>query len=32
VKRDLISVRQAFNFAWPIYKKRFGLFIGVVFE
>jgi hypothetical protein len=30
VKRDLISVRQAFNFAWPIYKKRFGLFTAIL--
>jgi hypothetical protein len=30
VKHDLISVRQAFNFAWPIYKKRCGLFTAVL--
>jgi hypothetical protein len=30
VKRNPISVRQAFNFAWPIFKKRFGLFTAVL--
>jgi hypothetical protein len=30
VKRNLISIRQAFNFAWPIFKKRFGLFAAVL--
>jgi uncharacterized membrane protein len=30
VKRDPISIRQAFNFAWPIFKKRFGLFTAVL--
>ena len=30
MKRDPISIRQAFNFAWPIYKKRFGLFTAVL--
>jgi hypothetical protein len=30
VKRDPISVRQAFGFAWPIFKKRFGLFTAVL--
>ncbi len=30
MKRDLISVRQAFNFAWPIYKRRFGLFTAIL--
>lgn len=25
-----LSVRQAFNFAWPIFKKRFGLFTAVL--
>src|SRR5260370_819177 len=30
VKRDPISIRQAFNFALPIFKKRFGLFTAVL--
>jgi hypothetical protein len=30
VKHNLISARQAFNFAWPIFKKRFGLFTAVL--
>lgn len=30
VKGDPLSVRQAFNFAWPIFKKRFGLFTAVL--
>jgi uncharacterized membrane protein len=30
VKPDPISLRQAFNFAWPILKKRFGLFAAVL--
>jgi hypothetical protein len=30
VKDDPISIRQAFNFAWPIFKKRFGLFTAVL--
>jgi len=30
VKRFPISIRQAFNFAWPIFKKRFGLFTAVL--
>jgi hypothetical protein len=30
VKHDPISIRQAFNFAWPIFKKRFGLFTAVL--
>ena len=30
VKRNPISIRQAFNFAWPIFKKRFGLFTAVL--
>src|ERR1700688_1795512 len=25
-----LSLRQAFNFAWPIFKKRFGLFTAVL--
>ena len=25
-----ISIRQAFNFAWPIFKQRFGLFTAVL--
>lgn len=25
-----LSIRQAFNFAWPIFKKRFGLFTAVL--
>jgi len=28
--RDPISIRQAFNVAWPIFKKRFGLFTAVL--
>jgi len=30
VKRIPRSIRQAFNFAWPIFKKRFGLFTAVL--
>jgi len=30
VKCNLISIRQAFSFAWPIVKKRFGLFTAVL--
>ena len=30
MKRDPISIRQALNFAWPIYKKRFGLFAAIL--
>ena len=30
MKRDPISIRQAFNFAWPIYKRRFWLFTAVL--
>jgi hypothetical protein len=30
VKDNPISVGQAFNFAWPIFKKRFGLFTAVL--
>lgn len=30
MKRNPISIRQAFNFAWPIFKKRFGLFAAVL--
>lgn len=30
MKRNPISIRQAFNFAWPIFKKRFGLFTAVL--
>jgi hypothetical protein len=30
VKRIPISIRQAFNFAWPIFNKRFGLFTAVL--
>lgn len=30
MKRNPISVRQAVNFAWPIFKKRIGLFTGVL--
>jgi hypothetical protein len=30
VERDPISIRQAFNFAWPIFKRRFGLFTAVL--
>jgi uncharacterized membrane protein len=30
VKRMSLSIRQAFNFAWPIFKKRFGLFTAVL--
>jgi uncharacterized membrane protein len=30
VKRIPLSIRQAFNFSWPIFKKRFGLFIAVL--
>ena len=29
-KRISLSLRQAFNFAWPIFKKRFGLFTVVL--
>lgn len=27
---DPISIRQAFNFAWPVFKKRFGFFTAVL--
>jgi len=30
VKRIPLSIRKAFNFAWPIFKKRFGLFTAVL--
>src|ERR1700758_5092434 len=30
VKGDTISIRLAFKFAWPIFKKRFGLFTAVL--
>lgn len=30
VKRIPLTIRQAFNFAWPIFKKRFGLFTAVL--
>ncbi len=30
VERHPISIRQAFDFAWPIFKKRFGLFTAVL--
>jgi hypothetical protein len=30
VERSPISIRQAFNFAWPIFKKRFALFTAVL--
>jgi hypothetical protein len=30
VKRIPPSIRKAFNFAWPIFKKRFGLFTAVL--
>lgn len=30
VKHIPLSVRQAFDFAWPIFKKRFGLFTAVL--
>lgn len=30
MKRMSLSIRQAFNFAWPIFKKRFGLFTAVL--
>ncbi len=30
MKRVPISIGQAFNFAWPIFKKRFGLFTAVL--
>jgi hypothetical protein len=30
VKRIPLSIRQAFNFTWPIFKKRFGLFTAVL--
>jgi hypothetical protein len=30
VKDDPISIHQAFNFAWPTFKKRFGLFTAVL--
>jgi hypothetical protein len=30
VKRVPLSIRQAFNLAWPIFKKRFGLFTAVL--
>jgi hypothetical protein len=30
VKRFPLSIRQAFNFAWPIFKKHFGLFTAVL--
>ena len=28
--RFAFPIRQAFNFAWPIFKKRFGLFTAVL--
>lgn len=30
MERSPISIRQAFNFAWPIFKKRFALFTAVL--
>ena len=30
MKRVPLSIRQAFNFAWPIFKKRFGLSTAVL--
>lgn len=30
VKRIPLSIRQAFNIVWPIFKKRFGLFTAVL--
>jgi hypothetical protein len=30
MKRIPISIRQVFNFAWPIFNKRFGLFTAVL--
>jgi hypothetical protein len=30
VKGDPLSIHQAFNFAWPIFRKRFGLFTAVL--
>jgi hypothetical protein len=30
VERSPISIRQAFNFAWPIFKRRFALFTAVL--
>jgi uncharacterized membrane protein len=30
VERHPISICQAFNFAWPIFKKRFGLFTAAL--
>jgi len=30
VKRIPLTIRQAFSFAWPIFKKRFGLFSAVL--
>lgn len=30
MKGDRLSIRQAFNFAWPIFRKRFGLFTAVL--
>jgi hypothetical protein len=30
VTGDPISIRQTFNFVWPIFKKRFGLFTAVL--
>ena len=30
MKRNPISIRQTFTFAWPIFKKRFGLFTAVL--
>ena len=30
VKCNPISIRQAFNFAWPVFKRRFGLFTAVL--
>lgn len=30
MKGDSLSIRQAFNFAWPIFKRRFGLFTSLL--
>jgi hypothetical protein len=30
VKRDPISVGQAVHFAWPVFKKRYGLFAAIL--
>lgn len=30
MERSPISIRQAFSFAWPMFKKRFGLFTAVL--